>query len=399
MSLAPSPSVSRGGITIQPSYFTSSLYIHPLRDDILHLIQVYSNHYVQTQPTQPFSLFKTVWNSIRWTWMHFKVFDSRARDMFLKVTMRLFLAERMVHTEYPLNRVVALFGLYTFLRTQPRTKAPSLHSVEHIEIPIDLYTSIMTLPQTLTAHLTPLQAHAIYVLSALVKAQAFYILPASALHPFNPRELPREIFVQDGFELSTPVDEQGQELSGSAIVPEIPSKKKGRPTKRDKKKKALQALHQVDKWLEKNTITIHPPSGASNPASRAVEHATPPPAPITTHVLMSHPPTTTLNNYRTQKSQLLDAISANSGLSIPETGKVSAQEALHRANAAVLARMKKLDQMAAEKGLEVGGEGGERTGLGRVEKAVAELPQGADGVSGPRGGILGLLEGGGLGVP
>ena len=256
----------------------------------------------------------------------------------------------------------------------------------------DLYTSIMTLPQTLTAHLTPLQAHTIYVLSALVKAQAFYILPASALYPFNPRELPREIFVQDGYELSTPVDEQGQG-SGSAIVPEIPSKKKGRPTKRDKKKKALQALHQVDKWLEKNTVTIHPPSGASNPAFRAMEHATPPPAPITTHVLMSHPPTTTLNNYRAQKSQLLDEISTDTGLSTPETGKVSAQEALHRANAAVLARMKKLDQMAAEKGLEVGGEGGERTGLGRVEKAVGELRQALDG---PRGGILGLLEGGGL---
>jgi len=247
----------------------------------------------------------------------------------------------------------------------------------------DLYTSIMTLPQTLTAHLTPLQAHTIYVLSVLVKAQAFYILPASAFHPFNPRELPREIFVQDGYELSTPVvDEQGQG-SGSAI----PSKKKGRPTKRDKKKKALQALHQVDKWLEKNTVTIHPPSEASNPASRTVEHDTPPPAPITTHVLMSHPPTTTLNNYRTQKSQLLDAICTDTS----ESG--SAPEALHRANAAVLARMKKLDEMAAERGLEVGGEGGERTGLGRVEKAVAEL----DGVSGARGGILGLLDGGGLG--
>jgi hypothetical protein len=237
----------------------------------------------------------------------------------------------------------------------------------------DLYTSIMTLPQTLTAHLTPLQAHTIFVLSALVKAQAFYILPASALHPFNPRELPREIFVQDGYEMSTSVDEQGQG-SGSAI---IPSKKKGRPTKRDKKKKALQALHQVDKWLEKNTISIHPPS-----KSGAVE------PPITTHVLISHPPTTTLNNYRTQKSELLDAIC---GSTVPE---VSAQEALHRANAAVLARMKRLDEMAAEKGLEVGGEGGERTGLGRVERAVGELAHW--GPDGARGGILGLLDGGGL---
>ena len=93
MSFAPSPSASRGGITVQPSYFTSSLYIHPLRDDIIHLIQVYTHHYVGTPSAQPFTLFKTIWNGLGWTWMHFKVFDSRSRDMFLKVTMRLFLGE------------------------------------------------------------------------------------------------------------------------------------------------------------------------------------------------------------------------------------------------------------------------------------------------------------------
>jgi len=326
--------------------------------------------------------------------MHFKVFDSRSRDTFLKVTMRLFL-ERMVDTEPPLNRVVGLFGLYIFYTTQPRTDAPSLHSTKHIEIPMDLYTSIMTLPQTLIEHLTPLQPHTIYVLSTLAQAQAFYILPASTLHPLNPRELPREIFVQDGYELSS-VDEQyltgnRNQGSGSTVDPDIPlTKKKGRPTKRDKKKKAVQALQQVDKWLEKNTVTIQP---LSNPVSG---QTAPPEAnlpPITTHVLMSHPPVATLNNYRTQKSQLLDAINLHVGES---AGRTSAQEALDRANTAVLARMKKLDQIAAEKGLEVGGEGGERTGLGRVEKAVAELHQ-ADVASGPRGGILGLLESGGMG--
>jgi hypothetical protein len=44
--------------------------------------------------------------------------------------------------------------------------------------------------------------------------------------------------------------------------------------------------------------------------------------------------------------------------------------------------------MAAEKGLEVGGEGGESTGLGRVERAVGELAQG-------KPGMLGLTEGAG----
>jgi hypothetical protein len=239
--------------------------------------------------------------------------------------------------------------------------------------------------------MTPLQPHTIHVLSTLVKSHAFYILPASMFHPFNPRELPREIFIQDGYELSIPVDEQlASQGSESAMVPEVPAKKKGRPTKRDKKKKAIVALHQVDKWLEKNTVTIQPPI-MPDPAPQCADNATPP-APVTTHVLMSHPPITTLNNYRTQKSQLLDAIDP---LATTKPGQIAAREALHRANTAVLARMKKLDQMAAEKGLEVGGEGGERTGLGRVEKAVTELDQ-TDVTSGPRGGILGLLEGGGM---
>lgn len=99
---------------------------------------------------------------------------------------------------------------------------------------------------------------------------------------------------------------------------------------------------------------------------------------------MSNPPTATLNIYRTQKMQLLDAIATDLG-----TGE---KEALKKANEAVLMRLKKLDRIAAEKGLELGSEGGERTGLERVEKAMAELER----EEGPRGGILGLLDGGGV---
>jgi hypothetical protein len=71
---------------------------------------------------------------------------------------------------------------------------------------------------------------------------------------------------------------------------------------------------------------------------------------------------------------------------------IDGQEVLERANYAVLSRLKKIDEMAAEKGLEVGGEGGDRTGLERVERAVAELEEG----SRQKGGILNLLEGGGI---
>jgi hypothetical protein len=154
-------------------------------------------------------------------------------------------------------------------------------------------------------------------------------------------------------------------------------KKKGRPSKREKMKKAKDALAGLEKWLNKTTYTFSDGDGqpvASTSAS----------TPVSTHILLSNPPMTSRNHYQTQKFSLLEDI----------TSENSNAAALERANHAVLARLKKIDRIAAEKGLEVGGEGGERTGLERVEKAVAEL----DGRSSTwvRGGILGLLEGGGL---
>lgn len=95
MSVAPSPSASRGEVVLQPSYFTSSLFVHPLRDDILNLIHLYHERYRQARllpnPPNPFALFKDVWGIQGWLWMHFKVFDARSRDTFLGVTARLFL--------------------------------------------------------------------------------------------------------------------------------------------------------------------------------------------------------------------------------------------------------------------------------------------------------------------
>lgn len=67
----------------------------------------------------------------------------------------------------------------------------------------------------------------------------------------------------------------------------------------------------------------------------------------------------------------------------------STSEPLARANAQVLARLKYIDAMAAERGLEVGGAGGDRTALARVERAANSSV--IDGK-----GILGLLEGSGL---
>lgn len=175
----------------------------------------------------------------------------------------------------------------------------------------------------------------------------------------NPRELPREIFVRDDDELEQP---------------ETTLKKKGRPSKRDKQKRAKDALSALDSWLEKSSFVYQ------QPGNRA--------ATSTTHVLVSHPPTSSRDGYRGKKAVLLNALG-------PDEVMAEGQQALMRANEAVLTRLKEIDEMAASQGMEVGGEGGEKTGLARVEKAVADLKQGTT-TTDKRGGILSLLEGSGL---
>jgi hypothetical protein len=90
MSLAPTHTTPRGHVALQPTYFTSSLFVDPAREDIDHLIRIYTERYGMSQLSQPFTLFKDIWSSQGWTWLHFKAFDARSRDAFLKVTMRLF---------------------------------------------------------------------------------------------------------------------------------------------------------------------------------------------------------------------------------------------------------------------------------------------------------------------
>lgn len=90
MSLAPSTSASRGDVTLQPSFFTSSLYVNPFRDDIRTLIHAYHEQYSQSSE-KPFALFKKVWRAQGWEWLHCKVFDNRSREALMNVSHRLFL--------------------------------------------------------------------------------------------------------------------------------------------------------------------------------------------------------------------------------------------------------------------------------------------------------------------
>jgi hypothetical protein len=96
MSFVPGPSATRGGIIVQPTYFTSSLYVDPCRGDIETLVHEFSEKY-QDNRDHSFRLFKSIWVSSGWHWMHFKVFDAYARDAFLKVTIKLFTGTLLVN--------------------------------------------------------------------------------------------------------------------------------------------------------------------------------------------------------------------------------------------------------------------------------------------------------------
>ncbi|KAJ7487430.1 hypothetical protein B0H11DRAFT_2013298 [Mycena galericulata] len=234
---------NRGNIVLQPTYFTSSVYVKALRDDITTLVHNFHEKYKE-DTSKPFALFKSLWNAQGWKWMHFRVFDSRARETFLNVTVRLFL-ERMVKTEAPFTRTVALFALYTFYNTQPAGSAPPLRGLSHIPIPIDQYTSLIALPNTLTtAYLAPLQPFVSYAIAALVDAQAFHLLPNSELGAQSPREIPREIFVEEG------------------LIDSNQPQRKGQQSKRDKVIKARTALDAVGRWLEQTPAELDgDPSG------------------------------------------------------------------------------------------------------------------------------------------
>ncbi|KAF7796393.1 hypothetical protein EIP86_007570 [Pleurotus ostreatoroseus] len=393
----PVPTVGRGDLTLQPAYFTSSLFVDPLREDISHLVRLFAEKYLTGDQKQPFALFKKIWIEQGWSWFHLKVFDARAREKFVTVTLRLF-AEYFIENTNPLAMVVALFGLYTFFLSQPSSSAPSLYSVKHIALPINMYKNLIALPSSLTeAHLLPLRPYATHVLSVLLDAQAFHILPESSLRPYNPSDLPREFFVEDDVDPATVFDPSSSEATTSTAP-----KKKGRPGKREKAKRAKEALTALDKWLDKNTYTY-------------TDNAAGPSTTKTTHTLLSHPPTASRAIYTMQKTELLDVLDPSSKPALglgpvnANIGQTDAElaidpslvattspgrEAMARSNDAVLSRLRRIDEMAAEQGLEVGGEGGEMTGLTRVERAVGEFHAGRS-----RGGILNMLEGAGVSVP
>ncbi|KAI0328486.1 hypothetical protein GY45DRAFT_1326196 [Cubamyces sp. BRFM 1775] len=372
MSIAPEPSTSRGEITLQPSYFSSSLYVDSFREDISTLVASFAEQY--NESVRPFELFKRLWTEQGWCWLHLRISDGRARQAFLNITERLFI-ELLASSEPAITRAVALFALYTFHNTQPSSSTLPIHANSHIAIPTNIYQDLLLLPSSLKEpdH-QALAPYATHILSTMMDAQVFHVLPDSTLNAQNPSVLPREVFAMDD-----------QVASATDVTREAGSsapKKKGRPSKRDKIRKAKEALASLERYVDKNYVGIPDEALPFNIAAESD-------ATRVGHALFGQAPVGPLENYFARKNELLAAVYSDA----PDGPQA---DALRRSNEAVLARLKQIDEMAAEKGLEVGGEGGEKTGLARVEKAVEELRQ-ASGM-GASGGILRLLDGAGMDV-
>ncbi|KAG6896414.1 hypothetical protein C0992_008416 [Termitomyces sp. T32_za158] len=227
-----------------------------------------------------------------------------------------------------------------------------------LNVPPDQYIALKALPNSLNVdHLQPLQPHVSYVLSVLFKDETFFITPESGSRSLNPRNLPREIFIEEGAIL--PLDINAP-------------KKKGRPTKRDKVKKAKMSMDSLDKWLHD---TSSPPSinAASSLSSREASTG------------IFNPLEMTLTQYQNEKARILGVI---------DTQPLSTTSlSLQKSNQFILERLKAAEDFFAAESTS----GNETTGLPRVERAVNEL--GVLNAVGRVGGALNLLEGAGKAQP
>ena len=132
-------------------------------------------------------------------------------------------------------------------------------------------------------------------------------------------------------------------------------RKRGRPSRRDKQKRSNQAATALETWLRQENAS----TASDTPELHIDDHDQVP-------LLIS----SSRNAYLAQKRVMLDVLERDG----------SGREALRTANEAVLWRLREIDEMAACQGLEVGGEGGEKTGLARIEKVVGEMGEGSGGI-------------------
>ncbi|KAI5831985.1 hypothetical protein K523DRAFT_371012 [Schizophyllum commune Tattone D] len=236
---------SRADVILQPNYFTSDIYIAQLEEDLQSLVQVFEEERKAQPNASPFRVFREVWSAEGWPFLHYRVFDARSRETFLKTTLRIFLQDAIDTTKDLIERAVACFALFTFFETQPTDCSPRLLFVDRIPVAKDQYTTLVELPRLLTGTHQLLQPPTVFILAKLVRQQVFYILPHSNLGPHNPKSLPREVYADS----STFVD-----LKEVAL-----QRKPGRPSKRDQNQRAKAGWQTLVTCLNRTTV----PSGLS----------------------------------------------------------------------------------------------------------------------------------------
>lgn len=215
----------------------------------------------------------------------------------------------------------------------------------------DCYNTLLAFPgTTLNADfLSPLQMEIAGIIKRLRDENVFQLQPSSISYSQNPRALPRE-------KLSSESD---------AASGNLPVKKRGRPSRRDKVTRSKAALTDLEQRLQStelgsSILNSQQPSAQSDSS-------------------LTNPTTISLRHYQASKESLLNDLQR-----YPESGR----SALERANQNVLERLKKTEQLAGTQ-RQTGSTS--VAGIGRIERAVAEIS--AD--STDSAGLLHLLEGAG----
>ena len=82
---------SRADVILQPNYFTSDIYVAQLEEDLQNLVQVFEEERKAQPNASPFRVFRELWSAEGWPFLHYRVFDARSRETFLRTTLRIFL--------------------------------------------------------------------------------------------------------------------------------------------------------------------------------------------------------------------------------------------------------------------------------------------------------------------
>ncbi|KAJ1306682.1 hypothetical protein OPQ81_007675 [Rhizoctonia solani] len=260
MSLKPTVTLHGALPVLQPEYFSSDIFVVPLRLDIEKLLTEFtrrlrnhSDHCGLAEPvtnnaTDQNGIFKdnslktfiSFWTSSDWKFMHLRCLDAIGRTAFVRIVHRIFL-EASITCADEFMRLGALYGLYTFHMTQPS----QLHRVLEIPVPLDHLLQFSQLPLTFQY---PHKLVATHLISTLISQHTFRLLPVSSLRPMNPTILPQTFIA-----ISTTAQD---------TTPRGP----GRVTVTNRLRTAKRAVDELQAFLDGDSSHVAPTTSGSPPS-------------------------------------------------------------------------------------------------------------------------------------